>query len=197
MRKRFAPLVVTLLVLPSVVAAQQAPTKLGVTSSEELGKVARQIRAEVTATVELLDPGSRSVTLKGPEGNLATVIAGDEVRNFDQLRVGDRVHVIYTEGVVLQLVKSGGGIRTRIESETASRAAKGQKPAGSAVRTTLVVADVVAMDKGKQTITLRGPERTVELHVRSQEQFENIAVGDQVEATFTEATAISVKPASP
>ena len=59
----------------------------------------------------------------------------------------------------------------------------------------IVVADVVKIDAEKQIVTLRGPKRTVELRVRDPEQLKNISVGDQVEATFMEATALSLQPA--
>jgi Cu/Ag efflux protein CusF/translation initiation factor IF-1 len=181
---------------PKVDAQAEGGSKVGVVSSQELGKVTKQVTTQVTATVQEVDPGSRTVVLKGAEGKLVSVVAGKDVRNFDQIRVGDRVEVAYTFGVVLQLVKGGGGVRARIESEDASRASKGEKPAGSVAREVTVVADVVGMDPQKQTITLRGPNRTVELQVRDPAQFENIKVGDQVEATFTEAVAISVKETS-
>jgi len=42
---------------------------------------------------------------------------------------------------------------------------------------------------------LRGPKRIVDLHVRNPEQFKLAKVGDQVEATFTDAVAISLEPA--
>jgi hypothetical protein len=59
-----------------------------------------------------------------------------------------------------------------------------------------IVADVVDINPATQTITLRGPQRTVELKVRDPEQFKLIAKGDQVEATYTEAVAIEVTPAA-
>jgi len=46
-----------------------------------------------------------------------------------------------------------------------------------------------------QTVRLRGPTRVVDLRVDDPEQFKLVAVGDQVEATYTEAVAISVEPA--
>ena len=46
-----------------------------------------------------------------------------------------------------------------------------------------------------QTVRLRGPTRAVDLRVHDPEQFKLVAVGDQVEATYTEAVAISVEPA--
>lgn len=193
MDKRQAVLLAALALAPMLAAAQEGGSKVGVTSSVELGKVTQQTGSQVTATVEAVDKAARTVTLKGPEGNLLTVAVGEEVRNFEQIRVGDRVEVRYTMGIVLQLVKGGGALRTRVENETVSRAPKGEKPAGTAVREVLVVADIVGLDPEKQTVTLRGPERTVELRVRDRAQFENLAVGDQVEATFTEAAAISVQ----
>jgi len=45
-------------------------------------------------------------------------------------------------------------------------------------------------------VTLKGPQRTVELKVRDPEQFKLIKKGDQVQATYTEAVAIAVTPAA-
>jgi hypothetical protein len=58
-----------------------------------------------------------------------------------------------------------------------------------------VVADVVAVNARTQTLTLRGPQRTVNLRVPDPKQFALVKVGDQVEATFTEAVAVAVEPA--
>jgi hypothetical protein len=58
-----------------------------------------------------------------------------------------------------------------------------------------VVADVVAVNAKSRTITLRGPKQTVNLRLRDPKQVELIKVGDQVEATYTEAAAVSVEPA--
>jgi hypothetical protein len=47
----------------------------------------------------------------------------------------------------------------------------------------------------KQTVTLRGPNRTVELKIPDPAQFKRVAKGDQVEATYTQAVAVVVEPA--
>jgi Cu/Ag efflux protein CusF len=46
-----------------------------------------------------------------------------------------------------------------------------------------------------QTVTLRGVDYTVDLRVPDKNQFKAIKVGDQVQAIFTEAVAISMEPA--
>ena len=53
---------------------------------------------------------------------------------------------------------------------------------------------MTAVDPAKQAVTLKGPERTVTLKVQNPDQFKLVQVGDQVEATYTEAVAISVEP---
>jgi Cu/Ag efflux protein CusF len=195
MKTTIACIIAASLAIPWTAAAQQSDSKVSVTTTKELGKVSEQVGTKVTATVQAIDPETRTVTLRGAQGERVEVVAGDEVRNFDQIEVGDQVEVHYTRGVVLQLVKGGGGVRARVENESATRAAKGEKPRGTVTREVLVVVDVLEVDRERQTITVQGPERVLELRVHDPEQLATIDVGDQVEATFTEATAISVKPA--
>jgi hypothetical protein len=45
------------------------------------------------------------------------------------------------------------------------------------------------------TVSVRGPQRTVDLSVRDPAQFKLIAKGDQVETIYVEATATAVTPA--
>ncbi len=46
-----------------------------------------------TATVGAIDHENRTGTLKFPDGTTATFKAGPEVRNFDQVKVGDQVYI--------------------------------------------------------------------------------------------------------
>ncbi len=71
----------------------------------------------------------------------------------------------------------------------------GTQPAGAGGRQVTIVADVVDVNSAKQTVTLRGPNRTVELKIPDPAQFKRVAKGDQVEATYTQAMAIVVEPA--
>ncbi len=150
---------------------------------------------KMTASVEAIDAASRTVTLKGPGGNLVPIVAGPEVKNFDQIKVGDRVLVRYAEALSLELKKNGKEWRQRSEREASQGAPAGERPAGAAGRQIKVIADVTAVDRKKQMITLRGPKQTVNLKLRDPEQVKLVKVGDQVEATYQEAMAVSVDPA--
>ena len=159
------------------------------------GKAAAMETVKITATITAIDKATRDVTLKGPQGNEMVVTAGPEVKNFDQLKVGDQVNLNYMEALTLELKKGGGMVVARTEKAGAAGAKPGEKPAGAVGRQVTVVADVVALDPAKQVVTLKGPQRTVDLKIPDPEQFKRIAKGDQVEATYTQAVAINVEPA--
>jgi len=154
--------------------------------------MSRAVRAN--ATVTDIDKATRTVTLKGPEGKEFTVVAGPEVRNFDQIKVGSEVVVNFQQALALELKKGGGAPREIVESSKASQANPGAQPGAAAARTITAMADVTALDPATQVVTLRGPKRTVDLRVPDPKQFKMIAVGDQVQVTYTEAVAVSVEP---
>jgi len=167
------------------VVAGSAPGKAGVAQT-----------VKMTATITAIDKSTRDVTLKGPQGNEVTITVGPDVKNFANMKVGDQVDAQYVEAVTLEL-KKGGGQKVERTEQTAVKGAKaGEQPAGVAGRQVTVVADVIDVDPAKQTITLRGPKRTVVLPVSDPEQFKRVAKGDQVEATYTQAFAIAVEPAA-
>ena len=159
------------------------------------GKAAAVETIKVSATITAIDKATRDVTLKGPQGNEMTVTAGPEVKNFDQLKVGDKVDLNYIEALTLELKKGGGLVVQRTENTGVAGAKPGEKPAGAVGRQITVVADVIAVDPAKQVVTLKGPQRTVDLRIPDPEQFKRIAKGDQVEATYTQAVALAVMPA--
>jgi hypothetical protein len=149
----------------------------------------------LSATITAIDPATRVVTLRGPKGNELSVTAGPEVRNFAQLKVGDNVEVGYVEALVLELKKGGGAPVARTERAGGAGAKPGAAPGAAGGRQVTVVGDVVGVDEATQTVTVRGPQRTIELKVRDPEQRKLIAKGDQIQATYTEAVAVSVAPA--
>jgi Cu/Ag efflux protein CusF len=181
--------------MPLVSFAQNAPKAVAVTANAP-GQAAVSEGIQVQGKIKSVDKKARSVVIVGAAGNEIHMALGDEVRNFDQIRVGDLVTLTYIEALVLELRKvETKALRERVESEQAVRAKPGEKPAGAVERTVRVIADVVAVNPKAKTVTLRGPKRTVELAVNDVERFKEIKVGDQVEATYTEAVALEVTAA--
>ncbi|OGA21759.1 MAG: hypothetical protein A3I02_05405 [Betaproteobacteria bacterium RIFCSPLOWO2_02_FULL_67_26] len=179
--------------LPALSQAQKPPSGAVVVASEP-GKAAIVATAEVTARVVAIDKATRTVTLKGPQRTV-DVVCGDEVRNFDQIRVGDNVVVKYVEALTLELKKTKAPLDAKGEA-AAVRAAPGARPAGAVGREITVLADVVAVDPKKSIISLKGPRGNVyDLKVQNKDHFKVVKKGDQVEAVYTEALAIAVTPA--
>ena len=174
----------------------QKPDATGATvTTTTPGKGTTTRMAKITASVEAIDSAARTVTLKGPRGKVVTLAVGPEVKNFAQVKVGDLVVVRYAEALTLELKKDGKELRQRSEREGSETAQPGERPAAAAGRQITVIADVTAVDRKKQVVTLRGPKQTVELKLRDPKQVKLVKVGDQVEATYQEAMAVSVEPA--
>ena len=159
------------------------------------GQFAGVVEETLTSTIESIDPAARSVVLKRANGEKLTLLAGDKIKNFGQLQVGDQVTTRHTQALVLELKKGGAGIRERVESGEQGSSKPGEKPAGFDQKQVAFVADVQKIDLKKGVVTLRGVSRTLKLKINDPEQLKLIKKGDQVEGVYAEAIAISVSAA--
>ncbi len=181
-----------------VVAALAAPSfaqQGGVVAGKAPGMAGIAQTINVQAKITKIDHKTREITLKGPQGREVTVEAGPDVKNFSKLKAGDTVDVQYVESLVLELKKGGGKPVERTEEHAVKSAKAGETPGGAGGRRITVVGNVVNVDSAAKQVTVKGPKRTVDLHVEDPEQLKMIAKGDQIQATYTEAAAVSVVPA--
>jgi hypothetical protein len=160
----------------------------------EPGKAVVADSVQVTATGTAIDKATRTVTLRGPQGNSVDVICGDEVKNFDQIRVGDRVSVVYMQALSLELRKARSN-EAPSGAVAAMGAKPGDRPAGAVGREVRALADVVRVDQKNSVIALKGPRgNVIDLKVRNQDHFKVVKKGDQVEVVYAEAVAMAVTP---
>jgi hypothetical protein len=183
-------------VFATTAVAQKPDAAGGAVVASEPGKAAVVRAVELSAQVVSIDKATRTLTLKGPEGKAQDVVAGDEVKNFDQIKLGDFVVARYLQALTLELKKTkvaAGDVTVR---EDAARANSGERPAVAGSRQVTAIADVIGVDPKKSTITLKGPRgNVVTLDVQNPDQFKVVKKGDQVQVTYTEALALSVEPA--
>jgi hypothetical protein len=177
--------------------AQQAPApKVVEAKAVAPGKAAVAQAVEVRAVVVGIDKAGRTVDLKGPKGRVVTLAVSEEAKNFDQVQLGDHVVVRYMRALSLELKKTGSAIMERSEKSDAVVAKPGERPGAAAGRQVQVMANVVAVNAKTKTVTLKGPKgNLVDLVLEDPKQVARIKKGDQVEAIYTEAIAISVEPA--
>jgi ASC-1-like (ASCH) protein len=138
-----------------------------------------------------VDPKTRKVVIVGPEGRELEAILGDEVKNFDKIKVGDIVTLSILKVIVSDVKVISNGIKERAETLTYSRAQAGDKPAGIIEHQVKLVADVTAIDANKNIVTLKGPTKTVQVAV-GQDILKGIKVGNQIEAIITQNIAVQV-----
>ena len=151
---------------------------------------------ETTATVESVNPASRYVTLKGPEGNEITVRAGERIENLDAIKPGDQVDIKYYRSVAVDVVAEAGD-ESAPELQRSTSAAAGVTPGSGGLRTTVTV-KILVVDPYKKAIAFRDPEgRWREVSVDSpslKHYLDDLKEGDTVRVTFTDALAVSLLP---
>jgi hypothetical protein len=202
-------LVLTLLVAACATeqkkSAETAPPS-GVQSGEmsavsDKGDAATAVElSSISAKVVAVDQAARTITLVGPEGNTLDVEAGDQVRNLDQIKVGDKVTVDYYEGLLAQVNAPGAPTQDVTMTDAAIRAAKGARPGGGVASSVTATVTIEFVDNLRHVVQFRGPlGHSTVLQVKRpefREMLKNLKAGDTVNLTYFEALAVSVRPAS-
>jgi len=185
----------TILIGAAPLAARAQTTTADVTAAP--GKIGVSETVKMTATVVLIDMGTRDLVLIDSQGKMHKVNVSDQVRNLDQVKVGDKVTAEYTEAISLKLKKRGTADVSPASAEAAAiRSPKGMKPGGAVGRKVTAFATVVAVNPQKQFVTLRGPMgNEYDVQVLDPALLKAVTKGDEVEVIYTEAVAISVQSA--
>jgi Cu/Ag efflux protein CusF len=176
---------------PAVSASDEGAVVIGRESGEAM---AARVRVR-TATIKAIDPATRDVTLSRPNGPDVVIRAGDAVKNFDQLKVGDRVTLKQGEALLLGLRKVTGGIRERSDWMEVHLSQPGERPGVAVKHTIQAIANVTAIDRKTGKVTLRGVKETRKFDVNDPKLLASLKVGDQVEATLVQGEALVVRPA--
>jgi hypothetical protein len=183
---------VVLMMGSSIAIAQNKPQAVvAVEAAPGVLKVAEGV--QVQGKFKSVDQKTRQVVIVGPNGNEFKTTLGNEVKNFNQIKVGDIVTLTHVEIFVADIKKpSKVEIRERVETEKAVTAKLGDKPAAAIERQVAIVADVTAVDEKKGTLTVRGATRTLDIKVKDPKVLKGIKVGTQIETVVTEIIAIEV-----
>ncbi|HHQ4559777.1 TPA: hypothetical protein ACSP1Z_003574 [Aeromonas hydrophila] len=176
----------------STCLAQAAEVAAEVTTVPGKANLVEAVSAQ--ATVTAIDMASRKVSLKNAAGEAFDIVAGEQVTNLANLKVGDTVALRYMQMLDLELLKGTAGVRKRVVEVAADKAEAGEKPGAGIGKKVTLYGDVIAVDKGQQTITVKGVDHTLVLKVHNPAQFALIAKGDQIKAVQTQAVGIGILP---
>lgn len=163
---------------PDSASSGQGSRTVAVVAGEAGGVVEDTFTA--SATVSDINKSERKITLKSADGSKTSFTAGPQIRNFDQLKEGDKVNATVTER--LEVFVRGSGEDPRVTHSAAlARAPKGAKPGALVAEMYEIVAAVKSIDQSARTAALEfsdGQTRTVK--VRPDVDLSRYKVGDNV-----------------
>jgi len=169
---------------------------LSVWAGSAYAQVTKTITGEtrdLTATIEAIDSSNRSLSVKKPDGTYEVFYVPETFRQFETLKIGDKVTAKYYENMVLTLKapgspdinKSAGGV---VRSEN--------KSAGTVSHQRMITATITAIDPKAPSITFSGPNGwKYSSRVEDKNALSKVKVGDKVDITWTEAMVLSLERA--
>ncbi len=155
------------------------------------------LQGQITA----IDTRTRAVTVTGADGGSLDFIAGADVRNFNQLKVGDKVTLDYQAAVALDLQPAGSAPVGVTRSQAGTVSIRGATPGGARSNTIEIVTEVAAVDPVANTIALRGPRGNTQIIAVEREDLRaklpSVKRGDLLKISYTEAVALGIRRDSP
>jgi hypothetical protein len=167
-------------------------------ASEPPEPISREKKVELTAAVEAINHKTRMVSLRGTEGRKATVYAGPEVRNFDQINVGDEVVVTFYAAIGAEVTPPEQATAGARHEGAMMRAAEGARPAGAVAEMTTTTVEIDSVDTSLNTVSFRRQDGLLRVLAiedpKAQAFIRKLKRGDKVTVTYMEAVAVSVRP---
>jgi hypothetical protein len=135
---------------------------------------------------------SRTITFKNKDG-VSKFVAGPDIKNFDQIKKGDHLSMTYELGVAIDLIKTkSDGVRSKVKTTTMSQTS-GDKPSERLTNKTTIIADIVAVDREKKLVSVKGPSgKVTTVSVTNPALLNDVNVGEQVKVVYTDAMVASI-----
>ncbi len=156
---------------------------------------AKTVRSEMrtdTAAVEAIDAASRTVTLRKSDGTVVSVVAGPEIKRFEEVKIGDKVTARYYENMVIRVRRPG---ESEVDSKaTGTTGSEQVLPGGTKARQRILPATITAIDMDKPSITFTAEKDwKYTSTVQDKAALATVKVGDKVEVVWTEAMLVSLE----
>ncbi len=146
-------------------------------------------------TVTNIVKETREVTLKGPDGELVTVTASDEVKRFDEIKVGDVVTFDYYTYLKAEFREPTAAelAEPLVAVAEAGKAPEGMDPAAIVGAVVKAVVSVEILNRPNMTATVKGPRGNyLTVEMEDEGLMQNLHIGQKVILTYAEAMALSL-----
>jgi hypothetical protein len=147
-----------------------------------------------TGTIEAIEKGTRTLTLRNEDATVETMQVPAEVTRFSSLKVGDKITARYYSSLIVRLKKPG---EAAVDVENAALTpSRGSRPGGTVASQRTITATITAIDPDVPSITVKGPNGwTYTRKVTDRKALAQVKVGDRLDITWTDAVLIAVTPA--
>ena len=171
----------------------------GVAAAQDKPSIFQSRTATMQAVVEDIDHESRLVTVRKPDGSSLTFTPSPDVRNLDQVHVGDVLLAEYTQSVSITVHAPEEGVGPASgEIAGIARTEEGQMPGMAAVDSQITIAEVAAIDLENNTYKLLFDDgSTREFVAMNPANLRMADVGDIVIIEVTETLVATVEEISP
>jgi len=162
-------------------------------SNRPTGTHRTQVERDALVTVTAVDVPNRLVMVRDAAGDSLTMYVDKANKNFPQAEVGDQVRIRYVESMALRLTKkTPSGVQV---TESTARPKAGRASGEAATEVTTVV-KIEAVQPDGSMVTFTGPRGRRTLAVQDpamRDYVRQLQPGDNVEATYEEALALSLE----
>jgi hypothetical protein len=157
----------------------------------------REETISLTGTVRAVNLDTRRLLVAG-ENRQVLYRVSEDVENFDQIEVGDRITLDYYESVAVAMADPDDSGEALTDAFGA-RAPAGARPGAIGAQVTTFVVELISYDAQTGIATIRTPEGQV-TSVRVARELRRFAAtrqpGDRILVAVQEAVAVGVTPAT-
>ena len=150
---------------------------------------------QAVASVESVDMSTRKVVVRAADGSMESFIAGPEVRNLPQVRIGDKITATFSEAIAVQMAPVGSA-GPNMGAVSADRAALGQLPAASVASVLTARVTIVSVAPDGTGVTFVGQDgvtHTAEVRSPNMQAFvQQLRPGSQLDIAYFSEVAVRV-----
>ena len=147
-------------------------------------------------TVTAIDADTRDITLMGPEGNLITVTASEEIERFDEITVNDVISFEYWTYMMAEFREpTAAEIEEPIVVLAEGIKATEDMDPGAAVGAIVkAVVSIEALNRPFMLVTVQGPlGNFLTIPVEDEEMLKKLHIGQVLILTYAEAVVLSLE----
>lgn len=158
----------------------------------------RTAAVQVSAVITAIDAETREVTLELPQGGYVTLVAGPDIKRFDEFAVGDAIVATYVTSLAGELREPTPEELENPWQELDAAAVAGLEipPGVAGIRVIKAVCTIEGMNRVAGTAMIQDPRG--KYHMIGDipaERFEGVKLGDTLVVVYSQAMALTLDKA--